>query len=520
MQEAVTVASQLSVDDLRTLTRRDREVMLEILLYTQLNTTDSTTAIEVSRLILDSCDKLARGNLLGEQMLAKFSSQTQTALDQGLGPAALNERQRSLREQIADRAGALVDKAIKAKRGPMPAVAYWVKARGLMSQGSHGEALAAIEQGIADWEKLPAAQRPADNAEQLQLHLIAARLSMLSGRPAAQIEAHLKPLEDRDQYAGWLHLIRGQLLLREGKYASARDELKRAEKTLGQQIELSASLAHASAELKEWEPAIVYLERMLEPDENLSDDDRAWRRSFVDQRERVHFELLRARLKLGRWQESQENLRELRETEFAPQAWYLVVDHLWQNNEREKAREYLRRARDVFPDDIDLMFLAARALQEDGQGDSAELLFQDFVDAAPNDPVRRLAHARWLIYDGKTEKALRALGTLERSPSLSPKAENTVLLFRAQVLVDAGEYDKAAADLERLINKPETRAAGYLLKAVVGWKKEADPAIGDALLTRARAAEPRRTDDSSKLLTVYNPQREVVGVVVEDVYYW
>lgn len=532
--DAAHTAARLTPDELRALTRRDREVMLQVLLLFQANAKDTPSSLGISRVIVDVCEKMERANMLPADLIGTYSAQSQAMLDETLGGTALTEYQREIREQMTDQSGRLALNAVKGAGAASSAVVYWSTARGLMSEGKFDEALETVEKGIAAHEAARSPDAQADgaspasgatatttkppSADLLELYLLAARLNIFNQKYDAA-EEQLDKLRGHDEFAGWAHLLRGNVSLREGRQDEALEELKEAERTLGDKIQVNTALARAYLSLREWKLALPYLESLLVPEEKLTDEEKDWRVAIIGFEERVHMDMLRARLALGQWDEAQDHLRALRDTEWAPQAWNLSVAHLWETKQHEKAWEFLRRCRELFPNDVEMVFLEANFLLDENQSAAAERAFQDFVDASPNDAVRRLAMARWLIRDSKPDTALRMLETLQRHGNLTNKARNTLKILQTQALIELKRNKEADVAANALIENPETGAAGYLFKAVMAWNA-GDKDRGAQLLAQARAAEPRDIGPTRKIMRVLTPEGYPVGVEIQDAYYW
>jgi predicted Zn-dependent protease len=516
--EAAQTADRLSNEELRLLAPHDREVMLQILLIGQEQSLQTDNTLQFSKLLMQMCERLEAAKLFDPQVLAKYASQSQALLNGGLRTTTLSEKQRWMRRQLSDKASELTEKAI-AEKGLSSAVVYWTGARKLVSEGKYEDALKVLTDGIQAWEKADSPVAGLNPDEELsELHLLVAKL-LISQQRYEEANKHLLELEGQEKYEGWGNLLRGDVLLRDGRLEEALEEYMRAQKKLDSPLLIHTSLARTYLGLEDWPKAIPHLEAMLTPDEGLSEDERAWRRPIFGFEDRVNLDLLRARLHTNQWDAAQKNLLALRDTELASQAWHLAISHLWQAKQRDKAIAYLARAREKFPDDIDLLFLEAGFMQQEGRSLSAETLFDDFVAANRNDPIRRLAQARWLIRDGKPEKAMRVLNAVERYPDLSDKARNTLRILEIQSLIELRQHTEASAKADTLIADEATRAAGYLLKAVIAWNVF-DEEQGADYLARAQELERRALGQDKVIMQVRTRRGEIIGVAIQNAYYW
>ncbi len=513
--EALEVASDLEAEQLRLLAYQDREVMLQVLLTAQSVAGSGAERRDASNVIVRTCETLKEENLLSEQIADRYASRSQSLLVSG-ETADLNARIRQLRMSM------LAQTALNSSRGSgadgdgaqPESKDHLQRAISLYRQGKSSDTLQVLKDGIAaglDGEE-------AQPERKLTMHLLAARIFMDQGQFDAARE-QLRHLDGHEEFSGWSYLLRGKAALRDGDYETAYAELTLAEPKLQRSLEVHALLSQVHLAQKQWPQAIPHLQALLVPDDQVSEIDAAWRNRIPGYRDRVHLDLLAARLEAGRWDDSQENLRHLKDTEFAPQAWRSTINYLWAAGDKEKARKYLELTRKKFPDYIDLVFTAAQFYREEMKHSLADFVFEEFVADKPNDPVRKLAMARWLVHTSNPDKALRILEGVRRHPQKTSKVRNTLNLISAQAHISAEQFAEADGVCEALIAEEDTAAAGYLFRSMV-LDRQGDQTKARHWLVKANETSAKMRGRDLVYLSIPTVRGEPAKATVNNAYYW
>ena len=209
----------------------------------------------------------------------------------------MDEPHRRLHQNLVGRAGDISAEVVSAAgHGSLVTTLrpFWVNAISLFGKGEREQALEVVEKGIT----AGAAMDEPPRAQLQELHLLAARILMAENR-LSEAADHLDHLKGEDRLEGWGHLLRGNMALRDGNHAAALVELELANGKLGSTLQVHTGIARALLGQRRWQEAIPHLQATLKPDEDLSEADQAWRRQRFGFNDRVHFDLLKARLALG-----------------------------------------------------------------------------------------------------------------------------------------------------------------------------------------------------------------------------
>ncbi len=392
-----------------------------------------------------------------------------------------------------------------------PLLVYWNTARTLMSRGQYDEALKVLNDGLA------AAEKMGDNAgnQNLDLHLLAARVLIMQ-RKFPEADVHLNKLLESNRFEGWSHLLKGSVALHEGRLDDAHSQFLQARRTMGDKILVTMSLARTHMAREEWDQAITMLQSLQEADDTLSDEEKAWKQQLLGGGDRIEFDLLRAQLALGQWENAKQRLIVLRDTDLAPNAYGLAITWLWDDSkdpaDRPRAKQYLAAARKTYPDELSLAMLEARILKEEGETTQANKVVEDYAAGSPDDELRQLALARWQIRNKQPAAALNTLNRLEGLAELSDKARNTLLVYRVQALLGARKIDEAKSQCDLLVANQGTETAGYLFRASIAFIERNEPA-GVENLEKALASNPRNQALQMMLAKIHQAQGDYSGVL-------
>ena len=509
LAQAASTAAQLTPEQLGLLERRDREAMLALLLGYQDRADKPEVALRRARFVLDGCNKLNDGNLIDKRIVANAAAQSIALFNMKYPPIQLAKGLTAIQAELAKEAEVLGTAALADKRGgPAPMLVYWNTARSHMAAGEFDKALAVLDEGFKAAEQLGKAIGEQD----LDLHLLAARILIMK-RDFAAANEHLDKLIGNKRFEGWGHLLKGSVALHEGRLHPAETHFAAARKALGDTVLVKMSLAHTAMALEQWDKAVPMLDELLEGEEGLSDEQRAWFTQLLGSGTRVHFDLLRAKLAQKRWADAQVHLKLLKGSEFEPSAWALAITYKWdEEKEEEYARRLLDLSRQKFPDDLNLAMLDARLLHAKGQNSHATRLLEAFAAAKPEDESRHLALARWLIRNREANKALEKLEILQRQEDLSPQARNTIAVYRVQALIGSSQFELAKAEADALTKREETKTAGYLMKAALAFR-EKDETAGVALLEQAQKSNPRNAPLAMMVSKIRSAQGDFEGVL-------
>jgi len=510
LSTAAWKANDLTAEQMGILLLDDRQKMLDLLLAHQQLAEEPQEALDRAKILIDSAKKLQQEELLDSRMLANAAAQSIAMFNMKFPPIHLEPTHRVLRDQLSMDAeslgtGALEDVAEADSVAPL--LVYWNTARTLMTRGKHDEALKVLNDGISAAEKLDENAR----SQVMDLHLLAARVLIMQ-RKFDKANQHLDKLIGNKRFEGWSYLLKGSVALHQGRLTQAHEHFLRAEDAMGDKILVRMSLAHTHMAREEWAEAIPLLQSLQVPVDQLTDEEKAWHQQLLGGGNRVHFDLLRARLALGQWDEAQDNIRALKETELAPNAWGVVVTYLWDDaKDKAKAKKYIKLVREKYPNSLPLALLEARMLKEDGQTVAATELMENFA-AGQSDELSQLALARWQIRNRQPQKALEVLSRLQQRADLSPKAQNTVNVYRVQALIGARQFEQAKKEADKLIANEGTATAGYLMKAALAFN-ERDEKQGIAMLEAAQQANPDNPALNMMLQRVRKAQGDFDGVL-------
>lgn len=532
LSEATKVAEGMSQEQLRLLTIDDRRVMIHVLMLCQQRAAFADTSLRVSKTLLDLCEKLRTSNLLDDQLLAAATAHSQAILDRDFNPTDLNDHQLQLRSELmqdSNRLGQEIVQIDESEDSPVPdgeeardekqpsytVIVHSNQAKALIAQGNLDAAAGALENAIADLEK----SDKADDRFGMELHLRAARNYAKLGR-FDDANRHLQELGGDEHYEGWRHLLSGEIALSRDDYETALAELTRAHELLGDTVVVHIPLSQLYLKLRQWRDAIPHLEALLIPYDQLSKDELVLRKQLPVPIEGVHLDLLRARLESGQWSEAQRDLRVLKDSRLAGVAWDRVLEYLWENHQRDKAWDYLRRLRERSPNDISLIYRHASFLKAEGRDAKAELVFQDFASKYPRTNVPKLAWARWLMKaNKKPEKALRILDKMSRQDNLTWQERNTVNIFRAEAFTQLHRYHDADLAADILLASPDTVAVGYAMKSKIAFTLS-DAEQGRRWLAKANEADAGQVAEGVERIRVTTPEGNVFSVAVQNAYYW
>ena len=510
LADAAWRAQNLKDDDLGILLGQDRMAMLQLMLMHQQNTDDPQSALDRGKALIDTAKRLQRLELADQTALASIAANSIALFNLKFPSIKLEPTHRVLRDQLSMEAQSLGTSALEAAAKSdisAPMLVYWTTARSLMTRGEFDQALKIANDGIAAAQKLEERQQ----GGLLDLHLLAAR-ALISQRRYEEADSHLDELLDNKRFEGWAHLLKGSVALKQDRLDLAHEEFLKAKGVWGDKILVQMSLAHTYMARKEWDKAIPLLEALNRPVEEYTDEERVWYEQLLGGGQRIHFDLLRAKLALGRWDDAQEDLLILKDGELAPNAWGVVVTYLWdEEKNKEKANAYIERVRARYPKNLGLAMLQARMLKEDGKTTEAAALMDRFA-SGNSEEITQLAYARWLIRNGDPQRALELLATVEQRPNLTPRAINTVLVYRVQALIGARRFDEAERQADELIAREGTATAGYLMKAALAFRVR-DEKTGIEMLEKAREANPSNPALNMMVQRIKSSQGDYEGVL-------
>ncbi|MCA9267120.1 MAG: hypothetical protein KDA41_01550, partial [Planctomycetales bacterium] len=425
LRRAAGMAADVTSEQLALLDYRDRQAMLRLLMKRQVDTNDPIESLRRSKAVIDATRKLAEGKLLEPPLLAYTAAESIAHFYHKFPATKLESAHRIMRDELAAQAEELGRAAMDKSEGTaMPMLVYWNTSRSLMARGKLDEALATAEKGLAQ-----AAAKGGQGNQDLDLHLLAARICLSQGK-FPEANKHLDALIGVEAFEGWSQLLKGSMALKEGRLEKAHTHFRQARQIMGDTLLVRMSLAHTHMALKEWDRALPLLQSMVLDESQLPPEEQAWFRQLLGGGTRVHLDLLRARLALDQWQEAQQHLAALRDTELAPTAWALCVSYLWeQKKDRDKAKQIVALARERFPEDLTLALLEAGILEDDGESARATRFLREFARANPQDERRQVAYVRWLIRKKEFTTALEFLDDFESRGNLTTKAANTALVY-------------------------------------------------------------------------------------------
>ena len=510
LADAAWKAEQLKDEELDVLLYTDRLYMLELLLRYQALAEEPQVALDRGKTLIDTAKRMSRLNLAEKTILANAAASSIALFNHKFPSINLEPAHRVLRNQLSEETRQLGSDALAEaddQEISAPMLVYWNTARTQMNKGDFDEALATLERGIKAAEKLDSRNR----GGLLDLHLLAAR-ALISARRYEEADAHLDKLLTNERFEGWSHLLKGSVALHQGRLQLAHDEFIKAKGNLGESLLVQMSLAHTHMAREEWDKAVPLLNKINRPIEQLTDEEKAWFREMLGNGDRVHFDLLRAKLAQGKWQDAQVNLAALKDKDLAPAAWGVVVTYLWEEEkDKEKARKYIDLVRQRYPDDLALALLDARLLNDDGRTVDANKVMEEYA-ATHSDEISQLAFARWQIRNRQAEKALTTLANVEQMPNLSRKARNTIAVYRVQALIGAQQFEEADRKVDELINNEGTATAGYLMKAALAFRVR-DEKLGVEMLEKAQAANPSNPALNMMVQRIKSAKGDIDGVL-------
>ena len=510
LANAAWKAQNVSDEDLGRLLATDRIYMLELLMRYQNRAEHAQESLDRGRIVIETAKRLNRLDLADKTVLANAAANSIALFNLKFPALNLEPTHRVLRDQLsldAEELGTAGLANAAERKISAPMLVYWNTARTLMTRGEFEQALEVLNTGIRAAETMDDRSK----AGLLDLHLLAAR-ALISAHRYEEADAHLNELLVSARFEGWSHLLKGSVALHQGRLQLAHEEFLKAKGTMGDKILVQMSLAHTHMAREEWAAAIPLLEAIDRPVEELTDEEKAWHRQLLGGGDRIHFDLLRAKLALGRWNDAQTNLAVLKDGKLAPNAWGVVVTYLWDDEKNKtKARAYMDRVRERYPDNLALAMLDARLLKEDGRTVEAAKVVEEYA-AAHNDEISQLALARWQIRNRQPEQALRTLARVEQRSGLSVKARNTVEVYRVQALIGAQQFDEADRKADDLIANKGTATAGYLMKAALAFRIR-DEKLGIEMLEKARDANPSNPALNMMVQRIKSAQGDFQGVL-------
>jgi len=364
-------------------------------------------------------------------------------------PPSLLKQQLQLVVQFAALARPLLGK------GDIGPLGYALLAEAEIAAGNETAALALIEQGLAQGEKLPAARV----GELAPLHLLAAQRQVARGR-FAEAKPHWKWLLKNQATAALGERFAGQAALNEGRLEEAASHYEAALLQLDS-VELRAALAAIDLRLERWDRAAEQLKSVLARRNKFSDEDRAAVQWYLGAIEQIPLLLGKADLARGHYGEVPPLVEMLKADKQEPAAVDLLVAYHARRGEQREAARDLSEGRAKYPADFSLLLAEVRMLKAESQEGEAIARLQKFTEENPKQITALVLLAQWRIQRGETAVALALADDLaKRFPN-----ETGAKLLRADIRLAAGKLDEALPILEELRQSGVQPEAVALLRA-------------------------------------------------------
>lgn len=514
LADATTKVEEWNAAQLSLLTPSDRQWMMKLLLAYQQRASDPAVALDRAEVVIRTIGKLKQEELLDQRYLADMAAHSIGLFDKKFASKRLEPLSRELRvrrRQLSADVEAIGSGALNSVAGSdqiVPLAVYWNNGRTLLSRGKYDEALKVINDGIKASEKMN------DDAKEgaKDLHLMAARIHSLRNETALA-DMHLEKLAGDPELEARGYLLRGEIARKQGRLKTAHEHFLKAQQVLGPVALVQMALARSHMARQQWAEAIELLDALQKSQPEMSEDDQTWfdQMGGVNQ---VHLDLLRCKLALGQWRQSQQHLLVLKDDEkLAPVAWALTITYLWEDaQDKAKARDYMDRVLSKYPRNLGLVLLDARLLNEDGKTNLATERLEDFAADAPDDMLRQLALVRWHNRNGSAERALEILAALRKKSGVTKSAASLMNVFEVQALVKSQQYEAAKDMTKTLRQDPLTAKEGYRMRAELAFR-ENDNKVGVAMLEAARKLDPRDPALNMLLSEIRKAQGDYEGVI-------
>ncbi len=336
----------------------------------------------------------------GKAVLVQEAATTIVLVDQAHplkppAPPALRKQRQQLIAQFADFARPLLgnDPEYRVPRtGPLT---YCLVAEAEIAAGHETAALALLEQGLGQGERLPAdhGDMVPGAGEMAPLHLFAAQYLVARGQ-FAKAEPHWKWLLKNEATVAWGHRLAGQAALNEGQLDEAAGHFEAALPQFDD-VELRAALAAIDLRLGRWKQAAEQLKIVLAQRNKFERSDRAVVQRFLGTVEQLPQLLGKADLELGRYGEVPPLVAMLKAGKQEPAAIDLLAAYHQRRGEQQQAADELRAGRAKYPADYGLLLAEIKMLKAQSQEDEAIARLQKFTEENPKHVDALVMLAQW-----------------------------------------------------------------------------------------------------------------------------
>jgi tetratricopeptide (TPR) repeat protein len=454
----VTATAGIHRDELNRLTPADRRAWDQLAVLAVSHADEIQIAVARSEKMLDGIehgfgDDVGQAAMVAERLLVTLQ-QKFPSTDGGIVPVKESVA-------LAARVGKLRTAALNAGKGT--AVLAIRAAQDELLAKNQAKAFEILSKGLA----LATEQKlTAKDNDVAQLHLMLAQLLIGAGK-TEEARSQAQELLSNDSFAGWGHLILGNVSLNQGRCDAALPEFRAAEKKLGGTLLVRAALAQTNLMLQKWSDALPLLRSLHVQNEELTLAEREWAKDHLGNGDRVHFDELRAHLALNQWDKARAHLGSLSGTDLEPRAWVLIVGYWLDRNHPDEAMRWLSEGRSRFPHDLELVWIDAVAKGVSGNANAAQELLTKFAaDHAQSVPAQLLI-CRWRMEHGEAAGAANAIAHIRKRKDISPEEHEVLALLEAQALAISGQPELALAKLAPLTARPETAASAGMLAATV-----------------------------------------------------
>lgn len=488
LSQAIETARTTDADLLASLSPREHQSLTNLVkLSIHLANNDEVLQARFPN-AMEVLEKLQIQQPQDSRQLAQTAAELAFLVRTKINPSAQNQLPETWIELIQT-AAPVWQSAIKS--GEAEPLVYHEAAQAAFDLQRMDDGMKLLEQGIADTsarENLT----PQQKGVLLQLHLNAARKLVMLGK-FDQADRHLRILLDNPDSAGWGNLIAGSIAHSEGRMEAALAHYLQAQQKLGNTLLVRIALANAYSALKQWDQALPLLQDLRASFEKLDPEQQAWAEQHLGTMSHIQFAELRANLTLDKWEAAQANLAALKETQFEPQAWTLIIAYLLKDNEVEQALALLDEARRSFPRDIALTRLKLTFLLQEKKEKEAETMLKKLAAESPDDLNAQALLSQWYIEREQYDAALEHLASQEKKFQDNKQQRLTIVALQAQALLAKGDSQGVLDLVAPLLEDPDTQSQAAIL-STAAYLKDNNLAAASQTLSDVAAGSPRRAD--------------------------